>query len=133
MAKTCEVCGRNLESERAHIYQRKEVCFDCLQKLDESNSASNETAKASKTKFKTLLGYGKFLSGFGWIISIFSLIMIIVGFTSGEAIGIPIALMSILLLISSILIVVIGQLISCFVAIEKNTRNTYELLETTKS
>jgi len=83
-------------------------------------------------QFKTLLSYGKFISGFGWFIGILGAIAIIGGLMSGEEAGFGIALGALLLVVIGIMMVVSGQLISCFVSIEKNTRTTYELLQREK-
>ena len=79
--------------------------------------------------FKTLLGYGKFISGVGWFIILIGIISIIAGLASGDESGFAIAGGALFFIISGIGMVISGQVISCFVSIEKNTRATYELLK----
>ncbi len=79
--------------------------------------------------FKTLLGYGKLISGVGWVIVIIGILSIIGGLASLDEFGIAIVGGALFLIISGIGMVISGQVISCFVSIEKNTRATYELLK----
>ena len=77
-------------------------------------------------KFVTLQGYGKFISGFGWLVIAIGIVILAVGTSAfGLAIGVISGAIAIL---AGISYVAFGQIISCFVSIEKNTRNTYELL-----
>ncbi len=83
-------------------------------------------------QFRTLLSYGKFISGFGRIIGILGVIAIIWGIISGEEAGFGIAVGALFLVVIGVVMVVNGQLMSCFVSIEKNTRTTCELLKRIK-
>ena len=77
-------------------------------------------------KFVTLQGYGKFISGFGWLVIAIGIVILAVGTSAfGLAIGVISGAIAIL---AGISYVAFGQIISCFVSIEKNTRNTAELL-----
>lgn len=111
-------------------------------KYEEKRIVNNEAAAETKEfphqittnatapyQFKTLLGYGKFISGLGWIVIIIGIIAIIGGFASGSEVGVGVAVGSLIFIILGIGMVASGQLISCFVSIERNTRATYELLK----
>jgi len=79
--------------------------------------------------FKTLLGYGQFIAGCGWILIFLAAIVLLVGL-AGSIIGLVTGIASsIALVIVGISFVVSGQVISCFVSIERNTRETNELLK----
>ena len=97
--------------------------------VNNKSEISNESTSIANYKFKTLLDYGKFISGLGWVVIIIGIIAIIVGFANGSEVGVGIAIGSIIFIILGIVMVASGQLISCFVSIEKNTRATYELLK----
>ena len=92
--------------------------------------------KALKSKgtyrFKTLLVYGNLILGLGWFIFVLGIFGIIAGIAAGLAEGHPeyLALsgLGFIFGINGLLLVVSGQLISCFVAIEKNTRTIYDVL-----
>lgn len=81
-------------------------------------------------QFSTLLGFGKFISGFGSIIIVLGIVGILGGLISGEDfLGYSIASAGAILVLIGIGMTVNGQLISCFVSIERNTRMTYEMLK----
>lgn len=80
-------------------------------------------------QFKTLLGYGKFLSAIGWGLAAFGILGLIGGLNTGRVEGIMLASASFLGTIFGISMVVGGQLVSCFVSIERNTRMTYETVK----
>ncbi len=93
------------------------------------NSQSSFKQFEVKSHFKTLLAYGNFTSGFGWVIIFLGIIGIIGGLASGKDIGFGIAVGGIFIILSGLSMIILGQLISCFVSIERNTRVTYELLQ----
>ena len=83
--------------------------------------------------FKTLLGYRKLISVLGWIWIILCIGGVVIGLLaglSGVHEGWLIMGGSFFSVLFGIGMVASGQLISCFVAIEKNTRATNELLQT---
>lgn len=100
---------------------------------DSEKQSDIAITKITNTKaiyqFNTLLGYGKFISGLGWLVIAIGIIAIIGGFASGSEVGVGISVGSLIFIILGIGMVASGQLISCFVSIEKNTRATYELLK----
>ncbi len=83
------------------------------------------------SKFATLLGYGKFMSGAGWVLIIIAALIFLARVASSDnEITIMFAIMgSFVSALTGFLLVVSGQAISCFVSIEKNTRLTSELLK----
>ena len=88
-------------------------------------------------EFKTLSGYGKFISGFGWIMAFLGIIASLLWPTRAfvgveDPADFGIILGGVIALVIGIGLVVNGQLISCFVSIEKNTRQTYKLLQQKK-
>ena len=87
------------------------------------------SSKPSNSRFNTLLSFGQFISIFGWITVVASVIFIIVGIVSIKTLGIVAIISGAMSLILSILVVALGQLISCFVSIEHNTYETNNLLK----
>lgn len=83
----------------------------------------------SNTRFTTLLSLGQFVSFFGWIVVLVSAIGIVVGIDSIKSLGVIVIIGGVISLINGILVVAIGQIISCFVSIESNTHKTNSLLE----
>ncbi len=102
-----------------------------IEDIDDNQEKTSNISKDDKGlyHFKTLLGYGKLISATGWFIVFLGIICIVGGIGSGEEIGFAIAGGGLILIIMGIIMVVTGQVISCFVSIEKNTRLTYELLK----
>jgi hypothetical protein len=92
----------------------------------------SEVFKESE-RFRTLGVYGKFISFLGWLLFGVSIIVGIIGFA-----GIPKG-QSLLYLFAGIAGVLLGfvwvasgQVISCFISIEKNTRTTSEILQSSQ-
>lgn len=96
----------------------------------------------SERRFKTLLSIGKFVSGAGWVIVGLGALAAIIGIISamsqaGNRFGGGQAVFSLVTgmggglwaAVTGILMVAYGQLVSCFVAIEHNTRSTYRLIQ----
>jgi len=86
--------------------------------------------------FKALRTWGKIISVFGWILvlagsvtAIIAGLLILEDGPGGEVFVLLGGLVAVLIGFSYI---VFGQLISCFVEIEKNTRTTYQMLERNK-
>lgn len=141
MAKNCEACGKELSFRDSFVFKGSSVCKSCLTKLEtgakvegfipkkQEDSTTSTIPTSTSYQFKTLLGYGKFISVIGWIVIIIGIIAIIGGFASGSEVGVGVAGGSLIFIILGIGMVASGQLISCFVSIERNTRATYELLK----
>lgn len=121
------------------MHQGLSVCRDCLSKLESGekieglqaqiqSQISASSAPDTMNRFKTVLRYGKFFSGLGWVLVILGIVAIIGGLASDSEAGMAIAAGAFILIISGIGMLVSGQLISCIVAIENNTRAIYALL-----
>jgi len=125
----CTTCG-------AELKQDEKFCTNCgVSATGESltkHTPNYPTSTIEGTyKFKTLLGYGKFISGFGWLmilLGIGGVLMPLLGlvFTGGTTI---LLLGCFALIAFGLPFIISGQLISCFVEIEKNTRLTYQFLK----
>ena len=90
---------------------------------------AEEEASEELYHFKTLLGFGKFISGLGWAAVILGLFGVLIVLATLRQTGIIAVIGGIYVILSGILIVTLGQVISCFVAIERNTRLTYKSLK----
>jgi len=119
---SCSNCERNRDFTLKYLSKP-------TQQESESKLTNKKNSNVEAYQFKTLLGYGKFISGFGWFVVIIGIITIIGGLVSGNEAGFGIAGGALVLIILGISMVISGQVISCFVSIEKNTRATYELLK----
>lgn len=124
----CLECGADVSID-------DKVCPKCgadVSKIEEKQEEFKE-----EHQFKTLLRLGEFISALGLILVVAAIIAIIAGLIAGlaggEEGGYAIAGSSVLGIVSGIIMVVLGQLVSCFVAIEKNTRTTYELIKQQQS
>jgi len=76
---------------------------------------------------RTLLGYGKLISGIGWIVIVLAVLAVFGGLVTGQTI-VVVAVGGVITAIIGISLVASGQAISCLVSIERNTRTTYEIL-----
>jgi hypothetical protein len=95
-------------------------------------------ANASKRRFKTLLSISKFISGVGWVIVGFGALAGVIGVIAAMSLPPPLeeAVFSLAaglggglwLAVMGLLTVAAGQVYTCFVAIERNTRSTYEMI-----
>jgi hypothetical protein len=96
------------------------------------------TNKENKTDtgfhFKMLLCYGQIMSLLGWLFVVFGILIPLIGYLtswgdlgkpSNYVVGSAIAIS----ILTGISFIVSGETISCFVAIERNTRSTFELLK----
>lgn len=122
-------------------------------RADTSNVSSEESSQRpsdsfeqpAPQKFKTLLRLGKFISGCGWLIVVVGVIGLLISFTgfaeladsSGYggpgpfevATAVGFFLGSLLASGIGLVMAAAGQQISCFVAIERNTRSTLRLIQ----
>lgn len=86
-------------------------------------------------RFKTLLSISKFISGVGWVLVGLGVLLAVVGLFGGGTfdqglMGFLVGLAAGLYVsVSGLMMVASGQLFSCFVAIERNTRSVSELLD----
>jgi len=103
---------------------------DNLNDILETKQQSNSQQSQVNLRFNTLLGLGKFVSFFGWLVVIASVIFIFVGIDSIRSLGAIAIVGGAISFVSGILVVCVGQLISCFVSIE---HNTYEISNFIKS
>ena len=101
-------------------------------------TAGREEKNSGVYKFKTLRSYGKLISGFGWLlvtIGVLALLFFLLKISDVRASDLTILYFigggGFVLLLNGFFSVVFGQLVSCFVEIEKNTRMTYEKLAPT--
>ena len=134
MAKICSECGKQLSFRDSFVFEGNPVCKDCLRKLrlehgQKLRQAGVSNAYRETYQFKTLLGYGKFISGLGWFIVFLGIIAIIAGIASRQTTGFAAAIGGVITALMGISFIVSGQVVSCFVSIEKNTRETYEILK----
>ena len=99
--------------------------------VDSRYTVSNNSAisEGIDIRFKTLLGLGNFVSGFGWLIVIASVIALIYGISEIRTLGAIVIIGGVISLVNGILVVAVGQTISCFVSIEHNTYETIGLLK----
>ena len=85
------------------------------------------------SSFNTLLRIGKFISGFGWFLCVVAIIAFFFGFADVQDEIRPMLFGGgIFTFICALIIVAFGQLISCFVSIERNTKATYHILSKKK-
>ncbi len=120
----------------------KYTCSDCEQELDENaiicpNCGANveeieeEEDIAVPYHFRALLTYGSVISFVGWLEVIIGLILIINYIVSKDStlqfVLLPIG---VYLTLFGFLAIAIGQVFACFVTIEKNTRETNNILIT---
>lgn len=136
MAK-CKTCGTTVTvPEDAQLVNSNEpINISNRREEDQVFSSYHETSY----EFKTLLGYGSFFVVLGWLGIIGGIIAFVaivantpryidvekalfVGFAVGAAI-----------MIAGIMLIAFGQMIICFVSIERNTRATNDILRSMRS
>ena len=93
-----------------------------------SKSIEADQSGDAEFEFKTLLGFGKLISGLGWILVIIGAFVSLTGFTNSGMESLFFILGGLVVAIMGLFMVANGQLISCFVSIERNTRQTSNLL-----
>ena len=94
-----------------------------------------------KYKFKTLLTYGRVVSVLGWVLIVTGIILVVAGLVSVgdkdpsniyDLVPLVVSLSALPYGIQFVLVgftfVLLGQMISCFVQIERNTHLTNEIL-----
>lgn len=119
----CTECG-------ADVSINDKVCPKCGADISEFEEEHQELISEVSPRFKTLLGIGKFIASYGWLIVIGGIVALILGVAKlDEPIGIPSLIWGISAIGLGIFSVAFGQSIECFVSIEKNTRETTELLK----
>ena len=116
----------------------KYYCSDCDYEINENdkicpNCGANveeiEEDTSVPVYFKTLVWYAATMTLFGWLVLIAGIVSIIISF-SQEVIFNKYAFLlgGISLIMYGIITIVNGELITCFVSIEKNTRETNNIL-----
>jgi uncharacterized Zn finger protein (UPF0148 family) len=106
-------------------------------KAPEAKARSTDAAPPRPTQqnFKTLLRLGKFISGTGWVVALLGVLTCLGGgalFSEGgldAMAGVMALTVGMVISALGLLMAASGQQISCFVAIEHNTRSTYELIQ----
>ena len=146
MEYECPFCGSTVEKTNSHCAKcGAELDWTGLEAMPEEGEEmqhagtreviEEEIVQAEKEglkeqyDFKTLLGFGKFISGLGWVLVVLGLFGILSGLVTSGPARILAVIGGIYVITYGILIVASGQAISCFVAIERNTRLTYKLLK----
>ena len=92
-----------------------------------------ERASQADRRFGTLRGYSNLVAGIGWVVVILGVVLAVVGVGVADTLG-PTGVVAgvaagIVIVVMGIGLVASGQVITCFVAIEENTRATYDLLQ----
>lgn len=157
----CEACGDPVSYSSAHRANGDFVCKSCYASRENKAVAvkppprrragtggSQEATQPSveeppvelaSNNFKTLLWLGELISGVGWIAVLIGGVGLLFGFSELSE-STSMGMGDLLVLVSSaipvalgLLLAAVGQLISCFVAIEHNTRSVFELLKTRAS
>ena len=103
-----------------------------IERQEREKMISEETVNGFEYNFKSLLAYGRTISGVGWVAVVVGGISLLVGSVKSidnNEFGVLGLMGGLLIGIFGFLIVTMGQMISCFVTIEKNTRGSYELLK----
>jgi len=93
-----------------------------------SDSSGVSAGVPVHNEFMTLASYGRFMAGFGWFIVMLGGFAALIGL-GVRGIGIIGLFGGVFVAIMGVGFVVNGQLVSCFVSIEKNTRKTTIALE----
>jgi len=143
----CNLCGKNVkdpgkESEyqctdcKKNVAKDAEYCWSCGARLESSEGENLEyLPTSSEGEFKHLIGYGSILKIIGWIFIIVGGIVAVVMLLSLLSKGKYEAEVNLLTIIGSlnpgltifiegVFCLIAGEAILCFVAIEKNTKQT---------
>lgn len=105
---------------------------------DAEDGYTPDSGQLSEPRFNTLLSISKLISGVGWVIVGLAAVAGIVGIVAAMSLPPPPeeAVMALAgglggglwFAVMGLLTVASGQVVSCFVAIERNTRSTYEMI-----
>jgi hypothetical protein len=125
MAKNCSACGRELTLRDSFVFQGKDVCKECLKKLESGEDVEKQHTHQIPEKFTPLYIYGGLLSLLGVISLVTSVVVILLGAISGQTLTLQFGSIC---LVSGFASLVIGQAVKCFMSIEKHIRGIYELL-----
>jgi len=148
----CPFCGKELQNigeESGYECSRckkdatedADYCWFCGEILEAGDDVSEDINAGKRslpeTSFKVLQKYGRFLKGYGWFLIILGLIVILVFILQWLFSGLGEMYLSLLLyrcfigfmlVIAGIPYIVLGEAVSCFVAMEHNTKQTTLLL-----
>ena len=97
--------------------------------VDKRYTDTKNKQSSVKGRFSTLLGVGQFVSIIGWLLVIGGSIAFVAGLSADRA---PVALTivgGVVGVAFGLLIVAIGQSVSCFVSIENNTYETNKAIQ----
>jgi hypothetical protein len=115
--------GMHVE-ERIDDYTLK----DGIQAFKEETSREKKIDVAASRDFGTLMFVGKINSFLGWIVVVGGVMGVFVGFAQGGFAILAIALPGLFAAIIGLLIAASGQMISCLVSTERNSKDTTEIL-----
>jgi len=150
----CDICGKSVSFFSQDKYKVGEfsVCGDCVdeaQRIVKGEDADSigekstqegqpiqysrdrKNTKVNATKFRTLNSFGNLYAGIGWFVVIIGSIGVLVGLLSDLRNDLVVLIGSVFLIMSGLGFVITGQVVKCFVAIENNTREIYQLLTST--
>ena len=101
---------------------------DRKQAFKEETSREKKIDVAASRDFGTLMFVGKINSFLGWIVVLGGVIGVFVGFAQGGFAILAIALPGLSAAIIGLLIAASGQMVSCLVSTERNSKDTTEIL-----
>jgi uncharacterized Zn finger protein (UPF0148 family) len=143
--------GRAKQQDKRQTRSDREVPGSPTKRLENSSPPANRssngaegqgtaTGAPAEQKFNALRRFGKFIAGCGWVLIGLSVVCALLTIGAGELNGMMVSRMmegmarvsgffaSVFAAMLGLMMVVIGQQASCFAAIERNTRSTYELI-----
>jgi len=115
--------NEELKIEKEHIEQEQKTP---KKQVEDKNKEIKQSEKEPQEvyKFKVLLAYGNIFSGIGWLVVIIGICIILFSFIEGKDL-LPMIGVGLIVIIFGFFLVASGQVVSCFVEIERNTRMTY--------
>jgi len=149
---TCPNCSNTYsleDSERAESEFRCPDCGKTYQAKDLANVAKQQRIQAAQllkqdfpegamasSHFKSLFALGSAISGLGWPVMIAGILCFVIGlvslFSDNPArvfLGTVLAPAGFFALLNGVVLVATGKAVQCLVAIEYNTRSTWEIIK----
>ena len=129
---SCSVCGKQTSGSSTKSHGNQNYCARCWQLRSqapvgekagmglEDRVSRPALHSSNREPFQMLEVFGRVLTWIGWAVVVFGILFGLFGYSS--------LLMGLGIAVQGILIAVVGQSVVCFVAIERNTRRTAELL-----